>query len=77
MGKVIKRIIIAIAVIAGVIVVALVGLTLKSHYDSLKPQLADDYYTKNFLWEGACEAAANNGCIVHPHFMLSFGATTE
>ena len=46
MGKVIKRIIIAIAVIAGVIVVALVGLTLKSHYDSLKPQLADDYYTK-------------------------------
>ena len=37
---------------------------------------ADDYYTKNFLWEGAKAALANDGCIVHPHFMLNFGAVT-
>lgn len=46
MGKVLKKIIIIIVIIVGGIVVALAGLMLKSHFDSLKPQLADDYYTK-------------------------------
>lgn len=46
MGKVLKKILIAIAVIIGVLLVVLVGLMIKSHFDSLKPQLADDYYTE-------------------------------
>lgn len=46
MGKVLKKILIAIAVILGVLLVVLVVLMIKSHFDSLKPQLADDYYTK-------------------------------
>lgn len=46
MGKVLKKILIAIAVIVGLLLVVLVGLMIKSHFDSLKPQLADDYYTE-------------------------------
>ena len=44
MGKVLKKILIAIAVIIVVVVVVLGALMIKSHFDSLKPQLADDYY---------------------------------
>ena len=46
MGKVLKKILIAIAVIIGVVVVVLVALTIKNHFDSLKPHLTDDYYTE-------------------------------
>lgn len=46
MGKVLKKFIIAIVVIIGVAVVVLVALVTKSHFDSLKPQIADDYYKK-------------------------------
>ena len=45
MGKVLKKIIIAIAVMIGAVVVVLVALMIKSHFDSLKPHLTDDYYT--------------------------------
>lgn len=45
MGKVLKKIIIAIAVMIGAAVVVLVTLMIKSHFDSLKPHLTDDYYT--------------------------------
>ena len=47
MGKVLKAILIVLAVIVGVVVllaVLLVGLMIKNHFDSLKPYLADDYY---------------------------------
>lgn len=46
MGKVLKKILIAVAVIVGVVVVVLVALTIKNHFDSLKPHLTDDYYTE-------------------------------
>ena len=45
MGKVLKKIIIAIAVMIGTAVVVLATLMIKSHFDSLKPHLTDDYYT--------------------------------
>ncbi len=54
MGKVLKKILIAVAVIVGVIVVLLVGLMIKSHFDSLKPHLADEYY-KEFKSDFALE----------------------
>lgn len=44
MGRVLKKILIAILVIVGVIVVVLGALTIKNHFDSLKPHLKDDYY---------------------------------
>lgn len=46
MGKVLKKFLIAIVVIIGVAVVVLVALVIKSHFDSLKPQISDDYYKK-------------------------------
>ncbi len=54
MGKVLKKILIAVAVIVGVVVIVLVGLMIKSHFDSLKPHLADDYY-KEFKSDSALE----------------------
>ena len=45
MGKVLKKIIIAIAVMIGAAVAVLVALMIKSHFDSLKPHLTGDYYT--------------------------------
>lgn len=49
MGKVLKAILIVLAVIVGVVVllaVLLVGLMIKNHFDSLKPYLSDDYYNE-------------------------------
>ena len=46
MGRVLKKILIAILLIVGVIMVVLVALTIKNHFDSLKPHLKDDYYTE-------------------------------
>ena len=46
MKKLIKGILIAVAVIVGVVAVVLVALTIKNHFDSLKPHLTDDYYTE-------------------------------
>ncbi|MGN1305907.1 MAG: alpha/beta hydrolase [Oscillospiraceae bacterium] len=46
MAKVLKKILIAIAVIVGVLLLVLVGLMIISHFDSLKPHLSDDYYTE-------------------------------
>ena len=39
MGKVLKKILIAVAVIVDVFMVALVALTIKNHFDSLKPHI--------------------------------------
>ena len=44
MKKLIKGIFIAVAVIVGIAVVLLIVLTIKNHFDSLKPHLKDDYY---------------------------------
>ena len=46
MKKLIKGIFIAVAVIVGIVVVLLIVLTIKNHFDSLKPHLTDDYYTE-------------------------------
>ena len=46
MKKLIKGILIAVAVIVGIVVVLLIVLTIKNHFDSLKPHLTDDYYTE-------------------------------
>ena len=46
MKKTIKGILIAVAVIVGIVVILLVAFTIKNHFDSLKPHLADDYYTE-------------------------------
>ena len=46
MNKTIKGILIAVAVIVGIVVILLVAFTIKNHFDSLKPHLADDYYTE-------------------------------
>lgn len=46
MKKLIKGILIAVAVIVGIVVVLLIVLTIKNHFDSLKPHLKDDYYTE-------------------------------
>ena len=46
MKKTIKGILIAVAVIAGIVVILPVAFTIKNHFDSLKPHLADDYYTE-------------------------------
>lgn len=55
MGKVLKKIIIAIAVMIGAAVVVLVALMIKSHFDSLKPHLTDDYYCSLLTRFEACE----------------------
>ena len=37
----------------------------------------DDYYTRNFLFAAAKEAAENPNCVVHPHHIVSFGVLTS
>lgn len=46
MGKVLKKILIAISIIVGIVVVLLIVFTIKNHFDSLKPHLKDDYYNE-------------------------------
>lgn len=45
MGKVLKIVLAAIVVMIGAAVAVLVALMIKSHFDSLKAHLTDDYYT--------------------------------
>ncbi len=46
MKKIIKGILITVVVIVGIVVVLLIVLTIKNHFDLLKPHLTDDYYTE-------------------------------
>lgn len=66
MKKIIKGILLAAVVIVGIVAVLLIVFTVKNHFDSLKPQLTDDYYTefqsdyeleKKYAGLGSCEVA--------------------